>query len=133
MFPGKLNRPADGAKRPEATAARELEEESHGLIPAAASLAVLPSCPQWYCSSSKMVMYMMRYAGGHQLPDLLEQRLAGRAAWAGVGLWVHQLDQDAVMDMVLWCVCVCISVWSVPPPLSTQVQLHMTAFDTVGA
>jgi len=83
VSPGKLNRSADGPQRPEATAARELEEESHGLIPAAASLAVLPSCPQWYCPSSKMVMYMMRYAGGQQLPDLLEQRLAGRVHGVG--------------------------------------------------
>lgn len=72
--------PADGRRSPDATASRELEEETHGLIAAADSRAVLGSCPVFYCHNSKMAIYLMRYAGGQQLPELLEQRLAGGRA-----------------------------------------------------
>lgn len=77
MHAGKITRGVDGSGTPHTTAARELEEESHGLIPAAATTALLPQCPVFYCSESKMAIYLMRYAGGEGLPQLLEQRLAG--------------------------------------------------------
>jgi hypothetical protein len=73
----------DGRCSPDATASRELEEETHGLIPAADSRAVLNNCPVFYCHNSKMAIYLMRYAGGQQLPGLLEKRLAGGCAEFG--------------------------------------------------
>lgn len=80
---GKIQRKDDGTSHPEVTAARELEEESHGLIRAADSLAVLQQCPVMYCHSSKMVVYLMRYCGGKHLPDLLQQLLAGEKGGGG--------------------------------------------------
>jgi hypothetical protein len=74
---GKLDPALDGAGRPEVTAAREAEEESHGLLPAALTRAVLPHCPRLYCRRSKMVIYLLRLSGGGQLPGLLAARLAG--------------------------------------------------------
>jgi hypothetical protein len=79
---GKVDRKLDGQlAKPTATAARELEEESHGLIPAAAVQEVLERCPVYYCNSSKMAVYFMRYVGGQQLPELMQQRLAGEGSW----------------------------------------------------
>jgi hypothetical protein len=75
---GKVKRSVDKNGHPEDTAARELEEETHGLIPAADSSAVLPYCPVMYSPDAKMVVYFMRYIGAEQLPSLMEQRLAGK-------------------------------------------------------
>lgn len=76
-FPGKLNKSLDGTQHPEATGARELEEETHGLIPAVVSKAVLSECPQFYWKDGKMVLYFVRCTGGEQLPDMAAARLAG--------------------------------------------------------
>lgn len=74
---GKVIHSVDRSGHPEDTAARELEEETHGLIPAADSSAVLPYCPVLYSPDAKMAVYFMRYIGAEQLPSLMEQRLAG--------------------------------------------------------
>jgi hypothetical protein len=65
-------------KHPDATAARELEEETHGLIPAAHTRSLMDGrCPVMYCKDGKMAIYFLQLAGGQQLPELLERRLAG--------------------------------------------------------
>jgi 8-oxo-dGTP pyrophosphatase MutT (NUDIX family) len=75
---------SDREGHPEDTAARELEEETHGIIAAADSRVVLPYCPVMYSPETKMVVYFMRYIGAGRLPDLMEQRLAGKAQPFGV-------------------------------------------------
>jgi 8-oxo-dGTP pyrophosphatase MutT (NUDIX family) len=76
-FAGKIDSSLDATRSPAATAARELEEESHGLIPAAATKRLLRRCPQFYWSGGQMAFYMLRYCGGEQLPQLMAARLAG--------------------------------------------------------
>jgi hypothetical protein len=76
-FAGKIDSSLDASRSPAATAARELEEESHGFIPAAATQRLLQRCPQFYWSGGSMAFYMLRYRGGGELPQLMAVRLAG--------------------------------------------------------
>jgi 8-oxo-dGTP pyrophosphatase MutT (NUDIX family) len=76
-FAGKIDSSLDASRSPTATAARELEEESHGLIPAAATKRLLQRCPQFYWYDGMMAFYLLRYCGGQQLPQLMAARLAG--------------------------------------------------------
>jgi hypothetical protein len=75
---GKIDSQLDASNSPAATAARELEEESHGLVPAAATAKLLQWCPKFYWSAGKMVCYLLRYKGGQQLPQMMAAKLAGR-------------------------------------------------------
>lgn len=82
---GKLNRRLDGTGEPANTAARELEEESHWLLPAPVSKVLLPYCPRLYDVRCKMVIYMMRYSQAEAVPDLLQRRLQGEQGGKGQG------------------------------------------------
>jgi hypothetical protein len=77
LFAGKIDSELDASNSPAATAARELEEESHGLLSFKSTRQLLPKCPQFYWSAGKMALYMLRYKGGEQLPELMTARLAG--------------------------------------------------------
>lgn len=54
---------------PEATAAREVEEESHGLLPAALVRPLLREAPAVYVQESKMALFLLLLRGGERLPQ----------------------------------------------------------------
>ena len=73
---GKINAQHDRGG-PATTAARELEEETHGLLPAALTLPLLPQCPVMYWHGGKMALYLLRCSDGELLPAMYTARVAG--------------------------------------------------------
>eukprot|EP00877_Chromochloris_zofingiensis_P001772 jgi/Chrzof1/11596/Cz06g01160.t1 len=61
---------------PTATAAREVEEESHGLIPAKELQPLLHHSPVHYFLDGKMVVYLVRLTGAASLPKAYEALVA---------------------------------------------------------
>lgn len=73
---GKIN-PQHDRGGPATTAARELEEETHGLLPAALTLPLLLQCPVMYWHGGKMALYLLRCSDGELLPAMYTARVAG--------------------------------------------------------
>lgn len=59
------------------TAARELEEESHWLLPAAVTAPLLQHCPSCFAGEAGYVAALLRLENASELPALMEARLAG--------------------------------------------------------
>jgi hypothetical protein len=67
------------------TAAREVQEESHGLVEAASILPLLGGAPQAYYASGRYICYLVRLQEAQQLPAYYKRRVQGGK---GVGGWV---------------------------------------------
>ncbi len=65
------------SRDPARTAAREVEEESHGLVPAQLLLPLLGNAPAQFVRSGAYAIYFVRLAGARALPQAYEARVAG--------------------------------------------------------
>jgi hypothetical protein len=78
MMCGKVTR--NDGRSAAATAAREVQEESHGLLPAAAVAPLLETAAAVWWPGGKMLLYLVQLRGAEELPRRFEAAVAGEGA-----------------------------------------------------